>query len=67
MKARLRNATSQNCQTLGISRVCEGVALDVLQHCNGNDVFLTRVTRFLEGVWFNTCNFPKTEVGYYEK
>ncbi len=40
-----------------------GLAGLVLQTCNENDVFLTLVIGLCSGVWFNTCNFPKTEVG----
>ncbi len=39
----------------------------VLHACNEKDVFLTSVICLCSGVWFNTINFPKTEVGYYEK
>jgi hypothetical protein len=48
-------------------RVCEGCDSQLLHVCNGNDVFLTAVIVFCSRVWFNTFNFPKTEVGYYEK
>jgi predicted porin len=43
--------------------VCAGFAVGVLQTCNGTDVFLTLVIGFCWVVWFNTSNFPKTEVG----
>ncbi len=55
------------CQNPHFMRVCEGVALRVLHACNEKDVFLTPVICFCSGVWFNTFNFPKTEVGYYKK
>jgi predicted porin len=35
----------------------------VLHACNGKDEFLTPVIGLCSGVWFNTFNFPKTEVG----
>jgi predicted porin len=35
----------------------------MLHACNEKDEFLTRVMGLCSGVWFNTCNFPKTEVG----
>ncbi len=39
----------------------------MLHECNEKDEFLTRVIGLCGRVWFNTLNFPKTEVGYYEK
>jgi len=44
-------------------RVCEESGLGVLHESNVNDEFLTPVMCFCNGVWFNTSNFPKTEVG----
>jgi hypothetical protein len=44
-------------------RVCEGLGVEVLHGCNEIDVFLTAVIGLRDGVWFNTSNFPKTEVG----
>jgi predicted porin len=44
-------------------RVCAGLKHDLLQRCNVIDVFLTVVICQTTSVWFNTCNFPKTEVG----
>ena len=35
----------------------------MLHESNVNDEFLTPVMCFCNGVWFNTSNFPKTEVG----
>ncbi len=43
------------------------MGLVLLQRNNANDDFLTVVIFQTTGVWFNTYNFPKTEVGYYEK
>ena len=35
----------------------------MLHECNVKDEFLTPVIGLCSGVWFNTFNFPKTEVG----
>jgi predicted porin len=39
------------------------VCFVLLQGSNVKDEFLTRVTQLVTCLWFNTCNFPKTEVG----
>jgi predicted porin len=44
-------------------RVCAGVLDTLLQGSNVMDEFLTVVIRQSTTVWFNTSNFPKTEVG----
>ncbi len=55
--------TSENYQNRQSMRVCASLVGFVLQTCNENDVFLTPVIGLCSGVWFNTSNFPKTEVG----
>ena len=62
MKALLLNPPSPNRQKLEIPRVCEGLVKHLLQQYNVNDEFLAVVTRKSTSVWFNTFNFPKTEV-----
>jgi predicted porin len=39
------------------------VGFVLLRRSNVKDEFLTRVTQLVTCLWFNTCNFPKTEVG----
>jgi hypothetical protein len=56
-----------NCQNCQLPRVYAGLSYGLLQGCNAKDEILTVVTRQTTSVWFNTFNFPKTEVGYYEK
>ena len=42
-------------------------ALAVLHGCNAKPLFLGSVIAERMYVWFNTCNFPKTEVGSGKK
>jgi predicted porin len=44
-------------------RVSEWFALELLHECNVNSLFLRLVIAQRTLVWFNTSNFPKTEVG----
>jgi GBP family porin len=44
-------------------RVSERFTLELLHECNANPVFLRLVIAQCTLVWFNTSNFPKTEVG----
>jgi len=62
MKALLINPPSPSRQNLDIPRVCEGLVKYLLQQRNAHDEFLALVTRKPTAVWFNTSNFPKTEV-----
>ncbi len=61
------SSKAEKCQNRPISRVYAGFGGVVLHTCNGKDEFLTPVIVLCGRVWFNTFNFPKTEVGYYEK
>jgi GBP family porin len=44
--------------------VWAGHGAEMLHGCNEIDEFLTAVIGLVDGVWFNTSNFPKTEVGF---
>jgi hypothetical protein len=52
---------------LQLPRVYAGWERGLLHECNVGDEFLTVVIGQTTSVWFNTYNFPKTEVGYYKK
>ena len=62
MKAPLINPPSPNRQNLDTPRVCEDAVNFLLHKRNANDEFLALVTLEPSSVWFNSSNFPKTEV-----